>query len=212
LRIAAGTILVCLLIGASGCMCRQNFGELSDDSSMRATLLNGSKPPEVSEVSFRTVIRWGGREISLVEVVKAFPEGNFSVAGVTDIGKTLYSVQIDSQGKGHVISKVLPVSDKWLLENLVTELLIPWKGPDETFQLYKQPDGKWALVNEAENTAKVFIFDETDNWLEFHRISDCRLRCKESFKWGQRHVPKMMRVENFDKHYNVVRESVSVVP
>ena len=197
-------------------MCRQNFGEPSDDSSRRTALLNGSKSPDANEVAFQTIIRWGGREISIVEVVKVFQAGGYSVVGVTDIGTTLYAAQIDKDGKGHVISNALPVSDRWLLENLVTELLIPWNGPGDTYRLYKLPEEKWAMVDEADNTATIFIFDEAGKWLEFRRTSGCRLRCRASFEWDQRRVPrrvpKVIRVENLDKHYSVVRESVSVVP
>jgi hypothetical protein len=212
LRIAAGTILFCLLIGGSGCICRQNFGQPCDDSSKRAFLLSSSKPPEVNEVSFRTVIRWGGREIPLVEVVKVFPEGEFSVAGVSDIGKTLYSARIDGEGRGCVISNVLPVSNNWLLENLIAELLVPWNGPGAACKLYKLPDEQWALVDGSDQAAKVFIFDETGQWLEYRRISGCRLRCSISLEWGQKYIPKVMQVNNLDKHYKVIRESISIVP
>lgn len=213
MRIVACTILICLLTGVSGCRCRQNFGEPSTDLSRRTALLNSYKSPEANEVYFRTLIRWGGREISLVEVVKVLPEGGFSVAGVTDIGKTLYSVRIDKDGKGHIISNALPVSDRWLMENLVTELLIPWNGLGDTCRLYALPkEERWAMVDEVGDTAKVFIFNEAGKWLEFRRTSGCHLRCRASLEWGERCVPKIVRVDNLDKHYHVVRESISIFP
>lgn len=193
-------------------MCRQNLGEPSDDLSRRATLLSESKSPDANEVTFRTIIHWGSREISLVEVVKVFPEGGFSIAAVSDIGTTLYSARIDKDGKGHIISNALPVSARWLLENLITELLIPWNGPGNTCRLYRLPEEKWAMVGEVDNTAKIFIFDDAGKWLEFQRTAGCRLRCKMLFEWDQRRVPKVIRVENFDKHYHVVRESISIIP
>ena len=201
-----------MLTGVSGCMCRQNFGEPSDDLSRRAALLNGSKYPDANEVTFRTIIHWGGREISLVEVVKVFQEGGFSVAAVTDIGTTLYSARIDKGGKGRIISNALPVSARWLLENLITELLIPWNGPGVTCRLYRLPEEKWAMVDHADNAAKIFIFNDAGKWLEFRRTSGCRVRCRASFEWGQRRVPKVIRVDNLDKHYKVVRESISIIP
>jgi hypothetical protein len=210
LRIVICTILFCLLICASGCVCRQNFGEPSDDLSRRAAFRNESKYPDVNEVTFRTIIHWGSREISVVEVVKVFKEEGFSVAAVTDIGTTLYSARIDKDRKGRIVRNALPVSSAWLLENLIAELLIPWNGPGDMCKLYKQPDGKWAMVDEADSTAKIFIFDEAGKWLEFQRISGCRVRCRVSFEWGQSRIPKVMRVDNFDKHYKLVREVVSV--
>jgi hypothetical protein len=212
LRIVIWIILFCLLNGVSGCLCRQNFGEPSDDLSRRAALLNESKSHDANEVVFRTLIHWGTREISLVEVVKVFQEGGFSVAAVTDIGTTLYSARIDKDGKGHIISNALPVSTRWLLENLVTELLIPWNGPGDTCRLYRLPEEKWAMVDEANNNAKIFIFNEAGKWLEFRRTSGCRVRCRASFEWGQRRIPKVIRVDNIDKHYHVVRESISITP
>lgn len=210
MKIAAITILLSLLTGLSGCRCRQNFGEPSTNLSRREALLHSYKSPEASEVTFQTLMHWDGREISLVEVVKVFPQGGFSIAGVSDIGKTLYSAQIGREGKGRIISNTLPVSDQWLIENLITELLIPWNGPDETYRLYQLPEGRWAMVNGAEDDSKVFIFDKEGKWLEYRRILNCRLKCRELFEWAERGVPKIIRVDNFEKNYRIVRESISV--
>jgi len=193
-------------------MCSRDFGRLSDDSAKLKALLDSSKSPQVSESSFQTILRWGGREISFVEVVKMFPQDGFSVVAVSDIGKTLYSARIDKTGGGKIISNVLPVSDKFILENLIAELLVLWDVPDENSRLYVQPDGKWALVSDIGKTVKVYIFDDAGNWLEFRRISSCWLKCKESFEWKQNRVLKLMRVENYDKHYKITREFISSVP
>jgi hypothetical protein len=158
------------------------------------------------------VLRSGGREISLAEVVKKSPEGGFAVAGVTDIGNTLYAVQIDLDGKGRVISKSLPFSDRWLLDHLVTELLIPWNGPPETSEVYRLPDGGWALIHEENRLIHVFVFDETGNWTEFRRLAGGRLQSRTSLEWDEGSTPKVMRVDNRDKRYRVVRERVSSSP
>jgi hypothetical protein len=212
LKITAITILLSLFIGLSGCRCGQNFGELSTNLTRRETILNSYKSPEASEVTFQSLIHWGGHEIFLIEVVKVLPQGGFSVAGVSDIGKTLYSAQIEREGKGRIISNALPVSERWLMENLITELLIPWNGPDETYQLYQISEGRWAMVNGAEDDSKVFIFDKEGKWLEYRRILNCRLKCRESVEWAEKGVPKVIRVDNFEKNYNIVRESISVAP
>lgn len=158
------------------------------------------------------MLRSGGREISLVEIVKTFLEGGFSVAGVTDIGNTLYAVQIDPDGKGRVISKSLPFSDRWLLDHLVKELLIPWNGPQETSELYRLPDEGWALVHEENRLACMFVFDEIGNWTEFRRLAGGRLQSRISLEWDGGSTPNVMRVDNRDKHYRVVRERVSSSP
>jgi len=212
LRPAIWSILIGLLVGASGCLCPPSLGEPVEDTARRAALLASYRPPQVQRVVYRTVLRSGGREISLAEVVKRSPEGGFSVAGVTDIGNTLYAVQIDPGGKGRVISKSLPFSDRWLLDHLVKELLIPWNGPQETSELYRLPDEGWALIHEEDRLADVFVFDERENWTEFRLLAGGRLQSRISLEWDEGSTPNVMRVDNRDKHYRVVRERVSSTP
>lgn len=212
MRPAIWSILIGLLVGASGCLCPQSLGEPVDDTARRAALLASYRPPEAKRVVYRTVLRSGGREISLAEVVKVFPEGGVSVAGVTDIGNTLYAVQIDPDGKGRVVSKSLPFSDRWLLDHLVKELLIPWNGPQETSELYRLPDESWALIHEENRLTCMFVFDEMGNWTEFRRLAGGRLRTRISLEWDEGSTPNVMRVDNRDKHYRVVRERVSSNP
>ena len=206
------SILIGLLVGTSGCLCPQPLGEPVEDTAKRAALLASYRPPEVQRVVYRTVLRSGGREISLAEVVKRSPEGGFSVAGVTDIGNTLYAVQIDPDGKGRVISKSLPFSDRWLLDHLVTELLIPWNGPPETSELYRLSDGGWALIHQEDRLTRAFVFDEMGNWAEFRRLAGGRLQSRVSLEWDEGAAPNVMRVDNRSKHYRVVRERVSSSP
>ncbi len=212
MRPAIWSILIGLLVGASGCLCPPSLGEPVEDTARRAALLASYRPPQVQRVVYRTVLRSGGREISLAEVVKRSPEGGFSVAGVTDIGNTLYAVQIDPGGKGRVISKSLPFSDRWLLDHLVKELLIPWNGPQETSELYRLPDEGWALIHEEDRLADVFVFDERENWTEFRLLAGGRLQSRISLEWDEGSTPNVMRVDNRDKHYRVVRERVSSTP
>ena len=212
MRPAIRSILIGLLVGTSGCLSPQPLGEPVEDTAKRAALLKSYRPPEVQRVVYRTVLRSGGREISLAEVVKRSPEGGFSVAGVTDIGNTLYAVQIDPDGKGRVISKSLPFSDRWLLDHLVTELLIPWNGPPETSELYRLPDRGWALIHEEDRLTRVFVFDEMGNWTESRRLAGGRLQSRVSLEWDEGSTPNVMRVDNRDKHYHVVRECVSTSP
>lgn len=204
--------MIFLLAGVSGCLSRQSLGEPIDDAPQRAALLSTHHRPDVPQAVFRTLVRWGGREVSLVEVVRVFPDGSFSVAGMTDIGNTLYAVQIAPDGTGHVVSKSLPFSDRWLLEGLVAELLIPWNGPDETCRLYRLPDGAWAMARADGRVTLVFIFDAAGNWREFRRLSGGRLVSQVFLEWDSGPVPGLMRVNNRDRHYQAVRETVSGNP
>lgn len=202
-------ILMGGLIGVSGCACHRPLGEVIDDPARRAALLQGYRRPQVRKQVFRTLIRWPGRELSLVEIVKALPEGGFSVAGVTDIGTTLYAARIDPNGTGRVVDKSLPFSDRWVLEGLVAELLLPWNGPHQGGELYALSDGGWALVYEEGRITGVFLFNQAGRWREFHRLSGCRLRAQTSLEWADGTVPTVMRVDNVEKHYHAVRESIS---
>ncbi|UCG47395.1 MAG: hypothetical protein JSU94_18125 [Phycisphaerales bacterium] len=158
---------------------------------------------------FRTLVQWPGREVSLVEVIKVFPEGGFAVAGISDIGSTLYAVQIDSRGQADVVSKSLPFSDKWLLEGLVAELLVPWRGPGQADGLYRLDGGELALIRQQDHTMLVFVFGEGGQWRQFRRLSGCRLRSQTLLEWDGGSVPAVMRTDNLDNRYHVVRERVS---
>jgi hypothetical protein len=181
-----------------------------NDASRRAALLQACRRPQVTEAVFRTLIRWPGREIALTEVVKVPPEGGFLIAGVTDLGSTLYAVQIAPNGEGRVLSKSLPFSDRWLLDGLVEELLIPWKGPRETSQLYRQSGGVWALAHQVGDDLYTFVFDASGNWQGIRRFSGGHPRYRASLEWDGKPVPKIVRVDNPDHHHRTVRERVSI--
>ncbi len=202
-------IFICLLTGVSGCAGTSLVGKPIDDAARRAALLTAWRRPDVPKAIFRTVIRWGPRELSLVEIVKPNPEGGYSVAGITDVGNTLYAVQIDPAGAGRVLSKALPFSDRWLLEGPVAELLIPWSGPAETSRLHALPDGAWALVDENHRLTRMFVFDQTDIWRELRLFSGNRPLVRISLEWNGGSVPQTMRIDNRRRRYQAVRESAS---
>jgi len=199
---------MCLLVAGCGCASQPPLGAPIEDAARWATLVQAYRRPEVPRAVFRTVIRWGSREISLTEVVQPAPQGGLSVAGVTDIGSTLYAARIDPEGQGHVVTNALPFSNRWLLDGLVAELLVPWNGPDETCRLYQSPDGTWTLVRALGRDIRMFLFDESGNWHGFRRFSGSHLCSRASLEWDDEPVPKTMRVDNPDKHYRVVRERV----
>ena len=203
-------ILVCLFLSVWGCTSHPSLGEPVNDVSRRAALLQACRPPEVTEAVFRTLIRWPGREISLNEIVKVPPEGGFRAAGITDIGSTLYAVQIAPNGERRVLSKSLPFSDRWLLDGLVAELLIPWNRPHEASQLYRQPDGTWTLARQVGDDLHIFIFDAGGSWQGVRRFSGGRLRYRASLEWDGEPVPKVIRVDDRANHYRTVRERVSI--
>ncbi len=202
-------ILIFLLTGICGCRCHQPVGQLLDDPDRRAGLLRAYERPNARKVVFRSLVQWPGREVSLVEVVKVFPEGGFAIAGITDVGSTLYAVRIDSGGKASVVSKSLPFSDKWLLEGLVAELLVPWRGPGQDDGLYRLDGGALAFIRQQDHAALVFVFDEGGQWRQFRRFSSCRLRSRTLLEWDRGSVPAVMRTDNLDNRYHVVRERVS---
>jgi hypothetical protein len=201
-------ISICLLSALSGCATYQSPGEPADDPAQRAALLQAYRRPDTSKAVFRTVIRWTGRELSLIEVVKPAGPGGVSVVGMTDIGTTLYAAQIDPNGRGRIVTRNLPFSDEWLLENLVAELLIPWKGPSQACRLYRLPDKTRALVDEEEHSTGMFVFDEAGHWCQFRRLHGHRLLSKAFLEWDGKPVPKVVRIDNVDRHYHAVRERV----
>ncbi|MCL5279422.1 MAG: hypothetical protein M1376_05910 [Planctomycetes bacterium] len=223
LKHAVWPILVYLLFNVGGCASLPSLGEPVNDAPRRAALLHACQRPQATEVVFRTLIHWPGREVSLTEVVKMTPEGGFRAAGITDIGSTLYAVQVAPNGASRVLSKSLPFSDRWLLDGLVAELLIPWQRPHEASQgtpnasarvgepqLYRQSDGTWTLVHHAGNDLHLFIFDADGNWKEVRRLSGGHLRYRASLEWDGEPIPKIIRVNNPGNHYRAVRERVSL--
>ncbi len=210
MRSSTWLILMTLLLGGSGCAYERSFGEPVDDAARRAVLLQAYPRPDVSQAVFRTLIRWGKREVSLTEVVKAFPDGSLSIAGVTDIGSTLYAAQIDPNGRGQVINKALPFSDQWLLDGLVAELLIPWNGPTQACRLYTQANNAWALVCQEQRITRVFIFDGAGNWRQFQQRRGDRVLSQAFLEWDGQRIPRIMRVDSTARHYHIVRERVSI--
>jgi hypothetical protein len=202
-------ILIGLLFGALGCASHPSLGVPVDDAARHAALLQACPRPHVSEAVYRTLICWPGREVSLTEVVKLSADGGFSVAGVTDIGSTLYAVQVAPNGPGRVLSKVLPFSDRWLLDGPVAELLLPWNGPDQACRLFRQ--GKfWTLVREVGSETEVFTFDAEGRWQGFRYFSGGHPRCQAVLEWDAQPLPKRMQVDNPRHHYHVIRERVSL--
>ena len=202
-------ILSGVFVAVSGCASHQSLGEPIDDASRRTALLQTYHRPDVPKAVFRTLIRRGGREIALTEVVRAAPQGGVAVAGLTDIGSTLYAAQVGPDGRGRVISNSLPFSDQWLLDGLVAELLVPWYGPNEACNLYRQGNDTWALACEEDGITRVFLCDGAGNWQQFCRLSGSRLLSRTFLEWDGQPVPKIMRVDNPAKHYHAVRERVS---
>lgn len=193
-----------------GCASQPSLGAPVNDTHQRAALLQACQPPHVTEAVFRTLLHWPGRELSLTEVVKVPPEGGFVAAGITDIGSTLYAVRITPNGERRVLSKSLPFSDRWLLDGLVAELLIPWNGPNEACRLYRQSDGTWALAGRAKDGTCIFTFDASGHWQEVRRVSGGRVRCRAVLEWDAEPVPKVIRVDNPGNHLRTVRERVSI--
>ncbi len=201
-------ILMCLLAGLSGCATYQSLGEPVDDPAQKTALLRACRKPDTSKAVFRTVLRWPGREVSLIEVVKPTGRGGLSMVGMTDISTTLYSVQIDPNGQGRVLSKNLPFSNQWLLDNLVAELLIPWRGPSERCRLHRLPDQTLALVGETESSVGLFLFDEAGHWREYRRLRGHRVQVQAFIEWDAQTIPKVIRLDNRGAHYHAVRERV----
>jgi len=192
-----------------GCASPLSLGPAVDDPARKASLLQSCHPPDVSQAVFRTVVRWPGRELSLTEIVKPQPDAGYSVVGVSDVGSTLYAVRISPDGQGEVISKALPFSDRWLLDGFVAELLVPWLCPDQSSELHELSDGTEALVQKDGSVQRVYLFDASGQWVQFHRRSGRRLRCQVSLEWDGQALPMTIRVENPQKHYQAVRENVS---
>jgi len=192
-----------------GCACPGKLGPAIDDPARRAQFLHACQPPDVSRAVFQTVVRWPGRELPLTEIVKRHPEGGYSVAGVSDVGSTLYAARVTAAGQGEIISKALPFSDRWLLDGFVAELLIPWIGPDEMSELRTLPDGTEVLAQGEGKLTRAYLFDASGQWVAVQRVSGCRVRCRISLEWDEGPLPATMRVENSQKHYRAIRENVS---
>jgi len=129
-----------------------------------------------------------------------------SIAGITDIGSTLYAARIDAEGHGRVVSNSLPFSDRWLLEGLIAELLIPWNEPDETCRLYRRPDDTYVLACKERRTTHRFIFDGTGTYRQFHRLRGSRLLSRAILEWDDGTIPKTIRIDLPGRHYKVTRE------
>jgi len=208
LRNCLRPFLLAGLIGLSGCAKPVSLGRLIHDPARQAVLMRKTHGADVSEGIFRTVISWGPRQMAFVEVVKNHAQGGLSVAAVTDLGTTLYAVQIDPNGASRVIRKSLPFSDQWLLDGLVAELLILWQRPPQPSHLHQLDLDHRALVHQAGHHTVMYVFDRDDQWIEYQRLWRQRCHSRISLEWDTDPLPKVMRVRNARKHYRVVRERV----
>ncbi len=196
------------LIGLSGCAQPVSMGRQIHDTAQQAALRLGIHSAEAPEGTFRTLVCWGSRQMSFVEIVKKHAEGGLSVAAVTDLGNTLYAIQVDPNGEASVIRKSLPFSDQWLLDGLVAELLILWHRPPENSHLHQLNPEHQALVFQEGRSAQMYVFDRVGRWIEYQRLWRRRPQCRVSLEWDNdsNSLPRLMRVNNSRKHYRVVRE------
>jgi hypothetical protein len=208
LRNCLGPFLLAGLIGLSGCAKPVSLGRLIHDPAHQAALTLRTHGVEVSKGVFRTVIYWGPRQMAFIEVVKKHAQGGLSIAAITDLGTTLYAVQIDPNGVSRVIRKSLPFSDQWLLDGLVAELLILWQRPPQPSHLRQLDPDHRALVHQEGRRTVMYVFDRADQWIEYQRLWRQRSHCRISLEWDNDPLPKVMRVHNPKKHYRVVRERV----
>ena len=196
-------------LAVAGCAGPLALGPVVDDPARRTSLLRVCERSDPARAVFQTVVRWPGTALSLTEIVKHHPGGGYSVAGVADVGKTLYAARVRADGRGRIISKSLPFSDRWLLEGFVAELLVPWTQPDESSELHELADGTFALVQKEGRLNHVYLFDASERWVGYRRLSGTRLRYRVLLEWGEGPLPATMRVENVQKHYRAVRENVT---
>ena len=202
-------IIPILSLVVAGCAGPRALGPALDDPARRAALLRACERPDAARGVFQTVVRWPGRELSLTEIVKRHRDGGYSVAGISDVGSTLYAARVAADGRGEIVSKSLPFSDRWLLEGFVAELLVPWNRPDETSQLHEMAEGAFALVQTEDRLRHIYLFDAAGQWVGYQRLTGSRRRYEVSLEWGEGPLPTTMRVENSQRHYRAVRENVS---
>lgn len=208
MKATAVPILMGLAI-LSGCLGHTSPGAVVRDPVLKAELVQRIRQVHVTNAVFHTLIQWPGREVSLVEIVKVLDGGGLSVAGLTDMGNTLYAVHIPAQGRAEVLTRHLPLSEAWLVEGLMAGLLIPWRVPDDSAQVRQQPDGTWALSREQGRTTLSYLLDEAGQWHTVDCFSGSRRVSRTRVEWDGRGVPVKMETQDVRYHFVAVRERVT---
>jgi hypothetical protein len=200
------TVVGVLLSGCAGVP----LGEVVEDPARKARLLDTFPDPNVSKVIYHTVLHWPGRELSLVEVVKAEASGSLAVAGLTEMGNTLYTARADRAGDVKILQNNLPLSDGWLTNGPVAELMLPWRRPTADAVLRRAGDGSWRLWQEDPAGDRLYILGPEHAWNEVQLLSGRRLRSRTTLEWDTESVPLRLRTTHHRHHYQALRERASV--
>jgi hypothetical protein len=198
-------LCLCLLAGCA----QVPLGVPIDNPQLHQQLRGQIRVPDVNQVVFQTVVRWPGREVSLVEIVKEEPAGTLSVAGLSDIGNTVYTVRFNEAGDAEVLKNQLPLSNTWLVEGLVADLLVPWQHPFAFAELRRLDSGAWMLLQESETGQELFVFDEDRQWEQYGRLRGKRVLSQTVLYWDGETVPHKTTTENKRYHFRTVRERAS---
>jgi len=186
------------------------LGEVVEDPVRKVRLLDTFPDPNVSKVIYHTVLHWPGRELSLVEVVKAEASGSLAVAGLTEMGNTLYTARADRNGEVKILQNNLPLSDGWLTSGPVAELMLPWRGPTTEALLRRAADGSWRLWQEDPSGDRLYILGPEHSWDEVQLLSGRKLRSRTTFEWDAESVPLRLRTTHHKHHYKALRERAAV--
>lgn len=186
------------------------LGEVVEDPAQKAHLLETFPEPQVSKVVYHTVLHWPGRELSLVEVVKAKDAGVLAVAGLTEMGNTLYTARAHRDGDVEILQNNLPLSDGWLTSGPVAELLLPWRGPTASSVLRRADDGTWRLWQEETAGDRLYTLGQDGTWEGVLLLSGTRLRSRSTFEWDDQPIPLRTHTTHHKHHYRSVRERASV--
>ncbi len=186
------------------------LGEVVEDPAQKARLLDAFPEPEVSKVVYHTVLHWPGRELSLVEVVKAQESGVLAVAGLTEMGNTLFTARAHRDGDVEILQNNLPLSDSWLISGPVAELLLPWRGPAARAVLRRVDDGTWRLWQEETAGDRLYVLGQDGAWEGVMLLSGSRLRSRSTFEWDGQPIPLRTHTTHHKHHYRSVRERASV--
>lgn len=105
-----------------------------------------------------------------------------------------------------ILQNNLPLSDDWLIQGPLAEVLLPWTPPGDGAELRRGEDGAWRLLDDD----RLYILGPDEVWAEVWQLSDGRVRSRSEMEWDTEALPRRMRTTHRRHHYRSVRERASV--
>ncbi|HDP33650.1 MAG TPA: hypothetical protein ENN29_00910 [Candidatus Hydrogenedentes bacterium] len=196
-RFAHAALAVLAALSAGGCLGKRvDLRPVSPAQEVFIPLQCQAEPPDA--VTWRVLLQRGKRESVFTVLVEQHYDGELRVAGISDLGTTLFLGVAHNNGNMTVHANKTGMSDRRLSQTVLLDATIPFLIPPEHAACHMLDDGRLALVaRPAPRRSHIFVYDPDGRLVEFWRLRRKRLvhsaRCDVPGSWNGyavRHYPQ----------------------